>query len=398
MFSVLLLALLPLAATAQCSMSALDKCEKCGVGAIAVSATFKNPCNCNDKAGYFGKMCGKTGEPTYPVCCSTDGKTATTDTCACGTNTCTAKQYCTTKSATDADSKCVYKACASTDGSKAHTGTERCQCGVSSCSPQEKCTAKSATDTGAKCERPKNPCKTTDGGDTGNTAGCECGKTFCTADKGKCTAASNTCVAPEKPKVDACKDGAEVTKACTCGTRPASIGQTCKDGKATWPACGSSAIAKWGLGCMCGTGDTANTCSFGQKCLTSGANKDQCDCQASDDVVCTERVPPSDKCPLDCAGHTTVGASAMPLKECIKTSGGSAKVVIEDGKYGVKYFTGDDCKTADSSMKDRETMTPGGCNGGTYVELPKSANSGAALKTMPIVIASMVSILASMFL
>jgi len=391
MFSVLLLALLPLAATAQCSTSAPDKCEKCGVGAIAVSFTQRKPCNCNDKAGYFGKMCGKTGEPTYPVCCSTDGKTATTDTCACGTRSCGKDRYCTAKSATDADAKCVYKTCASTDGSKAYTGTNQCQCGTTSCSKGQKCTA---TDTESKCESPKNPCKTTDGGDTGNTAGCECGKTVCRADKGKCTAASNTCVVPEQPKVDACKDGAEVTKACTCGTRPASIGQTCKDGKATWPACGSSAIAKYGLRCMCGT---ANTCSFGQKCLTSGANKDQCDCQASDDVVCAEKVPPSDKCPLDCAGHTTVGASGIPYKECIKyTTGKSAKYVIEDGKYGIKYFTGDDCETADSSMKDRETMTPGGCNGDSYVELPKSANSGAALKTMPIVIAS--SILASMFL
>jgi hypothetical protein len=187
----------------------------------------------------------------------------------------------------------VYKTCASTDGSKAYTGTNQCQCGTISCRTGQKCTA---TDTDSKCESPKNPCKTTDGGDTGNTRGCECGKAVCFADKGKCTASADTCVVPEQPKVDACKDGAEVTKACTCGTRGvASIGQTCKDGKATWPACGSSAIAKLGLFCMCGTGDTANQCSFGQKCLTSGANKDQCDCQASDDIICSERVPPSDK-------------------------------------------------------------------------------------------------------
>jgi hypothetical protein len=148
---------------------------------------------------------------------------------------------------------------------------------------------------------------------------------------------------------------------------------------------------------MCGTGDTANQCSFGQKCLTSGANKDQCDCQASDDIICSERVPPSDKCPLDCAGHTTVGAQAIAYKECNKFFTGSYKIVVEDGKYGAKYFTDDDCKTADSSRKG--TMTAGGCNGDTYVEIPKSANSGGALKTMPIVIGLIASsILASMFL
>jgi hypothetical protein len=92
-------------------------------------------------------------------------------------------------------------------------------------------------------------------------------------------------------------------------------------------------------------------------------------------------------------------AQAIAYKECNKFFTGSYKIVVEDGKYGAKYFTDDDCKTADSSMKDRETMTAGGCNGDSYFELPKSANSGAALKTMPIVIGLIASsILASMFL
>lgn len=393
MFSVLLLALLPLAATAQCSSQALDKCDKCGVGAIAIKHRSNTPCNCNDNAGTFGKMCGKTGAPTYPVCCSTDGKKATEATCACGTKTCGKDQFCTTKSATDADAKCVYKTCASTDGSKA--ATEQCECGTTTCYTGTKCTAKSATDAEAKCEAPKNPCKTTDGGDAGNTYGCECGKTMCRADKGKCTASTNTCVVPEQPKVDACKDGAEVTKVCVCGTRPASIGQTCKDGKATWPACGSDTFTGKSSRCMCGTGDTANTCSFGQKCLTSGANKDMCDCQPSDTVVCAERVPPSDKCPLDCAGHTTVRANAFEINECrLQGQGVYIKYVVEGGKYGAKYFSDKDCKTSDSRYSSYETMRSPGCDGNSYVEIPKSASSGTALKTMPIVL--MVSILASM--
>jgi len=169
---------------------------------------------------------------------------------------------------------------------------------------------------------------------------------------------------------------------------------TCKDGKATWPACGSDTFTgKRGTACMCGTGDTANTCQYGQKCLTSGANKDMCDCQKSDTVICVERVPPSDKCPLDCAGHTTVGASAFQPNECLQAGDRLyAKYVIEDGGFGAKYFTDKDCKTADSSR----TMTTesAGCNGDSYVEIPKSASSGTALKTMPIVL--MVSILASM--
>ena len=278
--------------------------------------------------------------------------------------------------------------------------TSPCQCGTTSCHTDQKCTAKSATDADAKCEYPKNPCKTIDGGSTGNTMGCECGTTMCSADDGKCTAATNTCVVPEQPEIFACDDGAEVTKACKCGSRLPAIGQICKQGTITWPNCVyPNAVAKYGQYCMCGYGILQGVmCSYGQKCLNAGPNVNSCECEASDGVLCVEQVPPSDKCPHDdCAGHTTVWAKGYPINSCVKYNPGrSLKYIIKDGKYGVNYFTGENCETTDSSMKSRETMTPGGCNGDSYIDLTKNANSGTALKTMPIVL--MVSILASMFL
>jgi hypothetical protein len=155
MFRFLIHATLPLAISAACSYFSLTDCPKCGEGAIAASYTRYSPCNCNDNAGISGKVCPKSGAPTYPDCCNTDGTKKTNKQCNCGTKSCSSGEFCMKSTNT----------CMSASPCGSGETAESCYCAAASdiCNEGQACDT-----TGETCKYPdcvtgsdpqKNKCK-----------------------------------------------------------------------------------------------------------------------------------------------------------------------------------------------------------------------------------------------
>jgi hypothetical protein len=194
-------------------------------------------------------------------------------------------------------------------------------------------------------------------------------------------ASTNTC---KSPTVTACKEDVVVTAACLCtpgaASSEAKIGQTCPStginkGDPQWPACSGSDVFKTlNQNCKCAD---KNICSYGQKCTQTGDFKGFCECVLSDDVMCMEKVPPTEKCPKTCDGHTTMGATAYAIDKCIPNGrGGHTRFTAANNK--IKYGTYSDsaCKT----MVGKMIELPAGCQDSmnTFWSLsPKNAAGGS---------------------
>ena len=143
--------------------------------------------------------------------------------------------------------------------------------------------------------------------------------------------------------------------------------------------------------CLCA--ETTH-CGYGQKCTQTGDFKGMCECVPGDNIGCIEVVPPTDKCPKTCDGHTTMDADAIVLNECITSGFANFKITTNPLTYS--FYTDAKCTTKTTpealGLTPPKMKTPGcqedGGEDGTgfvFVSLPASATgSGTALKvTMP---------------
>jgi len=242
----------------------------------------------------------------------------------------------------------------------------------------------------------------------------ECHVINCLFSSFKFKASTNTCKGPTAPA--ACKEDVAVTAKCTCGgTGPgsteASIGQTCPStgdnkGKPQWPACSGSDVFKTaGQECKCADKDL---CQPGQKCTQTGDFKGFCECVASDDVVCVEKVPPSDKCPMTCDGHTAMDATAYVLGQCSATglAGYWQMNTAANNVFSKGYYTDSAC-TAKVPASTVASFDPGaatewqaGCQSSksTFYSVPKAAASGSTALQVTMPVALVAGLLGSILL
>ena len=237
----------------------------------------------------------------------------------------------------------------------------------------------------------------------------ECHVINCLFSSFKFKASTNTCKGPTAPA--ACKEDVAVTAKCTCGgTGPgsteASIGQTCPStgdnkGKPQWPACSGSDVFKTlNQNCKCAD---KKLCGYGSKCTQAGDFKGFCECVASDDVVCLESVPLSDKCPKTCDGHTAIDATTYVLGQCSASGGGyyqmytAANNVLSSG-----YYTDSACTTkVPAFMTAGRTLEwPAGCRSSKdfFLTLPKAAASGSTVLQVAMPVALVAGLLGSILL
>ena len=162
-----------------------------------------------------------------------------------------------------------------------------------------------------------------------------------------------------------CKVDVVTTVKCSCqkgdsasSANDASIGQTCpKDSKTpVWPACkGSDVFKTMDQRCKCAD---KNDCSYGQKCTQTGDFKGICECVLSDDVLCQEKVPPSEKCPKTCDGHTKMGATAWQVNKCLPFFGRYMKFSAVNNKITSGTYSDSACTTVIGVA----STFPAGCN------------------------------------
>jgi hypothetical protein len=168
------------------------------------------------------------------------------------------------------------------------------------------------------------------------------------------------------------------------------IGQTCpKDSKTpVWPACkGSDVFKTKNQACICADD---NLCQYGQKCTQAGDFKGFCECVASDDVVCAEKVPPSDKCPKTCDGHTAMGADTYALGQCFSSGGAYYHMnTAANNVFSRSYYTDSACTTKlpASMTAGITTEIPAGCQSSksVFYSVPAAASGSTALQVaMPV--------------
>jgi hypothetical protein len=141
--------------------------------------------------------------------------------------------------------------------------------------------------------------------------------------------------------------------------------------------------------CLCA--ETTH-CGYGQKCTQTGDFKGMCECVPGDNIGCIEVVPPTDKCPKTCDGHTTMDADAIILNECINVrlgfiQYGYYKITTNPNTYS--YYTDAKCTTKTTPealglIPQEGGLIPSGCQEGggeddtgfVFVSLPASALGG----------------------
>ena len=109
-----------------------------------------------------------------------------------------------------------------------------------------------------------------------------------------------------------------------------------------------------------------------------------CECVPGKNIICIEKVPPKDKCPLTCDGHTPMDAAAFPLNECVSQgSGPFYKVVVDSGNPGLTFYSDSKCTTTmDMSGTSYEFLantldSPGCTPENQYINVPESDLSGS---------------------
>ena len=146
-------------------------------------------------------------------------------------------------------------------------------------------------------------------------------------------------------------------------------------------------------GCKCAD---KNDCSYGQKCTQTGDFKGFCECVPSADVICSQKVPASEKCPKTCDGHTAMDAGAIVVNKCVNYWGSIwVKRTAANDKYTAVYYS-DKCKTKITIKNPlMPTEGSGGCQPGaeTFVNIPASAGGSTALQVVAMPVALVAGLL-----
>ena len=204
-----------------------------------------------------------------------------------------------------------------------------------------------------------------------------------------------------------CKVDVVTTVKCSCqkgdsasSANDASIGQICpKDSKTpVWPACKGSGVFKtMNQKCTCADKDD---CGYGQKCTQAGDFKGFCECVASDDVACAEKVPPSDKCPKTCDGHTAIDADTYVLGQCSSAGSGYYQMYkVANNVFSTLYYTDSACTTKAPAFLVGADYSAG-CqpSKSTFYSLPKAAASGSTALQVAMPVALVAGLLGSILL